>query len=488
MNEVEPHSAPYRDSDFSLIEDSSNVIVRSLKDQVNSFVTMSEFLELHPKAQVFGEGFYTDTKGNRFPVLFTVPGQGSEGDLCSEIKGKVECEVDLEHSWPFRPHHCNNITCPIDKWRVSMKRGRSSDEKMTKQAISAREQGIQFGKRKHWYLSPLKGTFSLDNWVSETVFQDGEDPYACNWQGFRIICDQIIKAVAKDGFYGGKLFIHPTRWMPVNKKLDDFLEEVESDEDENDDSEDPEYYRGEKVKKVMVFSPHAHFQGYGYLDTDKVPEGWRLWNISAQDEKKERNWVRTIAYATSHAQVIMTAERGPFGMVITKSKASSSSWIGALSTAHGGRIPGSKTLHEVECLCPKCRGEGKESKLHLVDDEEGDLGVKMAIIPNWEYHWKEKGTGGRRPGASKKKGFPDYIKKAPKLFDFKKSMSRVPWTGPRKIVSDEEREASDERTSPPAMDVNPLREASRRYHELGRFLEGWVLIDESDDPDPGGGT
>lgn len=473
-------------------DQSSSGIVVSLMGQVNSFlpvetiemdtlitkrisISKEEYLKVRPKARIFGEGTYEDTKGNQFPVLFTVPGQGSLGDLCDITKGFITCETDPSHSWPYRPHHCNNITCPADAPKVSSRSGRRVHEKMVKQSISARSQGVYFGKLKHFFISPKSGLFKLENWTSPEAFQEGTDPYACNYQGFRMICDQILKTASKDGFYGGILIIHPTRWKPVSIPL----ERWDPDDPEN---EDPKFFRGENVAKELVFSPHAHFIGYGYFNNEVVPEDWQLWNISAEDTE-ERNWVRTISYVLSHQQVLMTAEKGPFGLIITKSKGLSYSWVGALSTAHGGKVPGSKVVHEVNCTCPHCRKREIVSNLHLVDDQGEDLGIKTAKVATWEYTWRPKGEGGRKPGGSKKKGFSEYIKKAPKVFDFKKSMNRVPWSpgvvteGPEELPL----------TIPPvSLDVSPLREASRRYHELGRFLEGWILIDESDDPDPGG--
>jgi hypothetical protein len=306
---------------------------------------------------------------------------------------------------------------------------------MKKQSAAGFTKGFNFGKLDHYAISPKPGLYTLENWVSD-------DP-SRNYTQFRRDVTKILDDMAmpcywdpENGFFGGIVVIHMHRWKRINSTRWD---------PEDPESEEP----GEKGEKIPVFSPHAHYIGYGFFNHDKKPKNWYFKNISAYDREKGRDWMKTISYVLSHQQILMSVEKSDIsGTFTTKTRGLSYTWVGVLATSHGGRVPGSKKTEEIDLKCPICA-----SGVHHIDHAGQDTGPKKVQIISHDYYWMPTSRSNRRTILTN-----DSID----LSHGKKPFSALLHEKCSNLIYDLE------------INTNALVASSKKYSELGRYTEGWI--------------
>lgn len=319
----------------------------------------------------------------------TIPGHGDQvspncGHVTYAVKCPNNCDKPILHQ-----SCCHNLTCICHacvKAAIGQK-AHSADRRNRSLFQLWKKRGKNLGKLKHVTLSP-------DN------PPDLEDYLADMGESFRRTVIALIREHTRDNVYAGQLVIHPFRFQH---------EDGSSCEDDNC-----------QLDHFYIYSPHAHFLGYGYFQRSEIfhkETGWIYKNIKPG---QRRSFIQTFSYELSHVGIFMRNEDKVLDSLTGYSEkrwkiiGQSYSNIGLFSNANGG--VGDRSVEIVDAECPKCHSHLLE---HAVDEvptkEDGVFEIKvlenvvMGIhkeyvvterwhlnIPQYEAYFDEKGKQRRR--------------------------------------------------------------------------------------------
>lgn len=179
--------------------------------------------------------------------------------------------------------HCHKITCPSCYQAVAMNQARRIEERLVKLAIAYKAKGVKLGpKPKHFELSvpPQRITESY-------LAADGGKAFHAELQ-------QVLASSTKNGFHAEVAILHAWR----KKHLDG-----------------SECGRKScRQQHQMVWGPHFHLIGYGYMDDqntfDQKNPGWHYKQIA---DKGERDIKATAYYLLTHQMVPVLLSSGRAG-------------------------------------------------------------------------------------------------------------------------------------------------------------------------------
>lgn len=281
--------------------------------------------------------------GQRFPTL---PGHGEKKGSCGMIRFATRCSSpSCEAHSKLHLHHecCNSMLCPTCHTKAEERAALRGQRRIEGMKGAYEQHGESFGPLDHVELS-----YAPDTWTEE---------FGNTLEGFRTIRQahvQLVRKFCRNA--AGALVVHYWRF----KHLDGSTCENENC----------------RLSHRPVFSPHAHYVGYGYWLRSDIVHARTGAVYKKIQPGRPRNLFATLSYELSHCTLMVevtqvhdyTEHLDVQGTARLESLADAVVYLGKFSNAKGGFVQESKT-HEVQ----KCRHCGSEVHEYDVDLVAGEL-------------------------------------------------------------------------------------------------------------------